>query len=279
MAKFLILFLTLFSVSGCALPVGSENDMANRNLENQTPIHPGAGIPAVVPIIPASGMWTGNNQLGALVQYAPNTQNRQTILKLPEWGPPEEWTISLFLRDQQQQFSALGIQAEIDFGVGGGTQQVIVDWANGVEITKTMNAVNIIASYTTNDFVGATEGPGLQLGVQLARGTRGGTQTPKVTIASELDLAATTTSAPLAIPPFVSEVFLVPISAPGGVYIDTVLLQGVSAPTGGFSTGQVRGSDIRLGINLPVVEATRFLTVTNGSGGAISVAVVGLLYG
>src|SRR6266700_163117 len=151
MAKFLILFLTLFSVN-CALPVG-EDDMSRRNLENAPVVHGPAGVPAVATVIPSNGSWTGNNQLGALVDFAPDSNARQTILKLDEWGPPEEWTISLFLRDQQQEFSALGIQAEINFGVGGGTQTVFVDWANGVEITKTMNAVNVIAQYSTNTFV------------------------------------------------------------------------------------------------------------------------------
>ena len=90
--------------------------MARRTLENSIAAPQRSGVPPVAPVIPSSGWWTGNNQLGNEVAFAPDANNRQTILKLEEWGPPEVWTVSLFLTHEIAAFNAFDVTAELDFG-------------------------------------------------------------------------------------------------------------------------------------------------------------------
>lgn len=138
--------------------------------------------PDMVQAVPAMPMdnaaWSGSNSLGNVVDYAPDTDNRQMILKLDEWGPPEMWTVSLGIDRPAPGNSGeahwFEIKALIDFGVGGSTQRIEVDWINGTELTVPMNAISVNAVY---------ENPtslleGMRLSVQIARGTRAGAYAP-----------------------------------------------------------------------------------------------------
>src|SRR5690348_14003177 len=111
----------LFILGACEPALDSQefgdDGMARRKLEN-TPVMAPHQLTPVAPVIPSNGSWTGNNQLGIELPFAPDSNNRQTILKLDEWGPPDVWTISLFTRDDLQVFQALGIKATIEFGAG-----------------------------------------------------------------------------------------------------------------------------------------------------------------
>jgi hypothetical protein len=115
---------------------------------------PGANN-AVNVIASKTGPWTGNNQLGIERAFAPDANNRQTILKLDEWGFPQLWTLALGLTYDAENYASsglvtgsFGIIAEVEFGTGGVTQQVEVDWKMGTSICLPMNAVNVVASFS-----------------------------------------------------------------------------------------------------------------------------------
>ena len=114
------------------------------------------GSDDAISIVPSKrGPWTGNNQLGIERGFAPDANNRQSILKLDEWGFPEVWTLCLGLTYDAELYGsgggitgAFGILAQVEFGTGGVIQIVEVDWCQGVSIPLPMNALNVIASYS-----------------------------------------------------------------------------------------------------------------------------------
>jgi hypothetical protein len=222
----------------------------------------------VAPVIPSNGCWSGDNQLGIFTQFAPDSNNRQTVLKLDEWGPPVVWTISLALRDSLQFFHAVQLKAIVEFGAGGSTQTVELDWDNGAQISLPMNALNVIAEVVNVDAF-TTEGPGLQLGVQIARGRRGGSVPPKLTLLSNQFLA-NLGQADVTIPPFATDLFAIP-SDPGTI-VDvydqnfTIQLWSGSTPGLGVVLGVLRGTELLAGRTLPVVAGARSARVTNASG-------------
>lgn len=169
---------------------------------------------AVSVISPKQGPWTGNNNLGIERYFDPDANNQQTILKMPEWGFPEMWTICLGMND----FSFLPnpdpigfeVTALIQFGIGGAMQEVEVDWLNGSAISLPMNAVNVVARYTfqeSNEF--SSSAPiDLRLRCTICRG-RSHFARPTRSIA----IGEGVTSIP--IPKFAKNVFVAPIvSAP-----------------------------------------------------------------
>jgi len=180
------------------------------------------GADNAVAVIPSKqGPWTGNNQLGIQRRFAPDDNNRQTILKLDEWGFPESWTLVLGLDFDVLQwhpspgFSAsFDITAVIDFGIGGVMQTVEIDWVNGAAIVLPMNAVNVVAQYNLDvatEAAGASEPPqDLKLRACVARGVLSQTQPTR---SFRIDLAAATGNASLDLPPFARELRLLPITA------------------------------------------------------------------
>lgn len=105
-----------------------------------------------LPIIPSKqGPWTGNNQLGIEREFAADSNNRQTILKLDEWDFPDVWTICLGMNDFTPTQGGFDVTALIQFGIGGVTQVVEVDWLNGSGISLPMNALNVVAQYNFID--------------------------------------------------------------------------------------------------------------------------------
>jgi hypothetical protein len=146
------------------------------------------GAADAIPVIPAKrGPWTGNNQLGIQRKFAPDNNNRQTILKLDEWGFPETWTLALGLDFDHTQWNPQGgltasfdVTAVIDFGVGGVIQQVEIDWVNGTAIVLPMNALNVVAQYNldvANEAFGDSQPPlDLKLRASLGRGVLTQTQ-------------------------------------------------------------------------------------------------------
>lgn len=132
---------------------------------------------------PASGYnypWSGSNNLGNVVDFDPHLNNRQTILKMDEWGPPEVWTVSLAITHDEwaaavrDETALLDITANISFGVGGSTQEVKLSWLNGTMISLPMNAISVTAEYPDlESFLGGDTAllpPNIRLSVQIARG-------------------------------------------------------------------------------------------------------------
>lgn len=124
--------------------------------------------------IPETGMWSGDNHLGVVTEVLPDANLRQTILKMPEWGPPCVWTVTLgedwtLVPNQYFEVTAL-----VNFGVGGSTQTAEVTWLSGTSFSLVMNAINIIAQYEAEYYGGPAPfipPDDLKLSVQVGRGT------------------------------------------------------------------------------------------------------------
>lgn len=184
--KTLFAFLILFALSGCLQPVetGDDDPMHPRSLENKPVQNPHELMP-VVPVQTAHGWWTNNNNIGNELPIDPDSTQRQTILNLPEMGPPQLWTISLYMVNNLELFNGFDVEAEINFGAGGTTQIVKIDWLNGTQITLPMNAVNVVAVFKNFDIL--ADGAGARIGVQVAKGNRpGGGEPPVLTISENL---------------------------------------------------------------------------------------------
>lgn len=121
-----------------------------------------------------TGPWSGFNQLGQEKAFAPDANNLQTALKLDEWGFPERWTLALGLDIPDSGLPAGGfdVTALVEFGAGGVTQRLEMDWLAGASITIPMNALTVVAQYS----FGRNEGgdpvlpEGLRLRTSLSRG-------------------------------------------------------------------------------------------------------------
>ena len=131
---------------------------------------------------PGHGPWSGSNNFGAEVVFAPDQENRQRIIKLPEWGEPVVWTVSLGIEYTEEAWPAGGpfgqrgfeIIGEVSYGVGGATQAIEVDWMQGTTFSVPMNAISVDAFYAFP--FDLSEGPkaalplDLRLSVLLGRG-------------------------------------------------------------------------------------------------------------
>lgn len=124
-----------------------------------------------VSIVPQKrGPWSGNNQLGIEREFAPDDNNRQTILRLDEWGFPDIWTVTLGLNDFTRTAGGFDVTAVLEFGSGGATQYLEMDWLCGSSITLPMNALNLVAQYNLIDGEVAGEVPDdLRLRVTISK--------------------------------------------------------------------------------------------------------------
>ena len=227
------------------------------------------GVPMTAPVIPRTGGWTGDNQLGNIAKYGPDKRGRQTILKMDEWGPPEIWTVSLYIEQALSDFDGFSVQAEIAFGVGGGTQIVNVDWANGCQISLPMNAINVQAIFSNVDI--NTEGAGLSLGVQIARGARGGQDLPRLTLEEGVAPGSPGSVFSGEIPPFAKRIVLVPDGTDLAEFYSTAtslrLLSGTGSGTP-IVTAYCEGSHpINNVISVPVTGSARYYEAQHSGAG------------
>lgn len=192
------------------------------------------GSSNAVSVVPTKkGPWSGNNQLGIERAFAPDANNRQTILKLDEWGFPQMWTLALGLTYDAEAYGSsglvtgnFGVVAEVEFGTGGVIQYVEIDWKMGTSIVLPMNALNVVASFSSVPTEGGEVAlpPDLRLRANVVHGAL--TQaSPTRTI----DLA--TTNGSTLIPPFAKRFRLVPHEDPFTFYtqVDTVVLTGTNS--------------------------------------------------
>ena len=266
--------LLLVACSG-AYPIESEQDMAHGDddmILTEDPFEfrargqdsPNPSI-IVEPIAPRRGPWSGNNQLGTTQPFSPDANNRQTILKLDEWGMPEVWTVMLGLDldlDGLAPGSFLDVKAVVSVGTGGTTQEFEVDWKNGVTFSAPMNAINIMARY---DNAANIDDSNLRLTATLGRGDFSGLP-PTFTPPSSVTLLAGATSALIEIPAFASELVIGNISLAYDplVFYDILDLNGASA----FQ--RYSGADmLALGGKVAMHNRSRFIQVRNTSASAV----------
>jgi len=163
---------------------------------------------------PKNGPWSGNNILGISFDYELIQGNRQitSVLKLPEWGFPEVWTVALGIDTSRVQFNlstGFEVTATLTVGSGGSTQEIEVDWNNGSLISLPMNALTVSARSTVGAIMpGAVTLGFARLTTTLSRGTRPGASWPTRSYQSGT-IAAGANSLFFEIPPFARRVDVV----------------------------------------------------------------------
>lgn len=250
-----------------------------RQLEEQGKLS--SGGPGAVPVNePMIGPWTGNNNLGRFIPISIDGTKRQTLLNLPEWGFPRQWTITLGITNEDHTSSSgfsYQITAEIEFGVGGCTQTVRCDWVNGTVLSVTANAINIIATFIG---VTAAELSKMKLGVSLSRYPRPGGLNPTITMLNSEVISGASNSGIILIPPFVKRVQLV-----SGEATAAGIAQFYSADTrfrlqsggGTIVVASKRGTDLQLVPGLDVVGSAREAVVFNDNVSALTCSMYGEL--
>ena len=244
---------------------------------------------------PPHGPWSSSNNFGAEVRFAPDEQSRQRILKLPEWGDPVVWTVSLGIDYSEDAWPAGGplgqrafeIIAEVSYGVGGATQTIEVDWIQGATFSVPMNAISVDAFYAFP--FDLSEGPraalplDLRLSVLLGRGGQS-TSVPATKFAPLLDgsplagldnnqLVAT----PARIPKFGKRLFLhSPVAAAnfGELVSGNNYLLFFSAPdvaTAAFLVATMRITSTVLLEGVQVPPFAKYVTLQNIGGGLTAV--------
>lgn len=230
---------------------------------------PTKGASHVVTIESQKGYWSGNNQFGNLALIEPDDNDQQTILKLDEMGFPRLWTVSLGiaigadLETWRLSGDGYSVQAIINFGSGGSTQQIICDWINGTQLSLVTNSLNIIARYENLD---PLEVENTRLSVQVGHGARSGRTAPVVTIAQNEEFSPTEDNF-YAIPPFVNRVKFLPASTPPNTEFFADFRFGIYTANSGAAQPivYVLGSEYRdlFPDGLPVAGGGRFVRVTN----------------
>ncbi len=237
---------------------------------------------------PMTGPWSGNNQLGISRPFSPDANNRQTILKLDEWGHPMVHTVTLGISYSEQawavsNFRFMGITAIINFGGGGSTQTVDINWQQGTQITLAMNAVNVIAEYNLQGGGAVLRVPtDLLLSAQVARGSIVGNQAaPQRTLPSfSVPSGIGGTSTFERIPNFAGRLYLTPVNtdfntlmaASGSSF--NILFMGADQPVA-FSSALI--STVRvdnyltasgLSTGIPIPGRARYMALQNIDGTA-----------
>jgi len=238
---------------------------------------------------PLHGPWTNSNNFGAEVAFSPGEDSRQRIIKLPEWGDPVVWTVSLGIDYTEEDWPNVGavrgfeIVGEVSYGVGGATQVIEVDWIQGTTFSVPMNAISVDAAYIFPFDVGAGPGPqqplDLRLSVLLARGGSS-TSIPPTKLAKLLDGSSLASlgnnqrvDPPARIPKFGKRLFLQSAVTParfsefvsGNNFIQFFSAPDVAASAALVATTRITSTVLHGGV--PVPPFAKYVTVENAGGG------------
>lgn len=169
-----------------------------RLFEN-VPVAPSKNGPMpVVPVEARSGPWTGNQGLGSARTWNPSLVGRQSIFKMPEWGMPRVWTVSLGIATPANVYSdgtLFDVTGTIIFGAGGATQTIEVDWIQGACVLLPANTIEVVASLHDQASVYTDE---INLSVLVAQGSVGVPSATRTVFAS----IPAGTSTVVIVPPF-----------------------------------------------------------------------------
>lgn len=245
------------------------------------------GVNVVAPVEPRQGPWTGNSSLGQGQAFAPDTNNRQSIIKTGEWGRPQVRTVSLALQYDRLAASNSGVNfnvvASVLCGVGGTTHEFEVDWDNGAEFSVPCNSVQITAIYGS-PFGGPFVPPSdLRLSAMVGEGRSW--CTPPTRTYSSLPTANGAYStfpdplggAPknyLVIPPYAKLLKVLPLNviAPnyGAVFAAANRLEFYASPAVPGDCGIWPGSQLAFQEGIPIPNGARIIRFFNGSGNTIN---------
>lgn len=120
---------------------------AARQVHRNTP-----GLPAYQRVpLRNNPMWSGNNEFGFQVAFAPDANNRQMVLKMGEIELPQVWSVMLAMDlppDANIPVGGFSVSAEVQAGSGGTVDTFEVDWNQGTSFSTIANALVINAVYT-----------------------------------------------------------------------------------------------------------------------------------
>lgn len=168
-------------------------------------------------------MWSGNNEIGNEVPFAPDANNRQMILKMGEWGPPKVWTGALGIIHSDITGSAtraLAIQAELQFGSGGIIQEAVIDWLEGTTFTMPFNSIVVTAVYAASP-VGLPTDIRLRATVGVGEKERGRPPIFSIQVPSMVTGGGTVQSDIFRVPAFAKSVMVVDRSTSNGSVYST----------------------------------------------------------
>lgn len=238
----------------------------------------------VSPVDTRHGPWTGNQVLGASRFWDPATIGQQTIFKLPEWGMPKMWTVSLGIDTTQAVWvgpTAFDLTAEIIFGSGGSHQSIEVDWVNGSSISLPASAIEVVARLYNDTHIPFASPSNVRLSVQVGHGAIG---VPSATRSYHIFCRSMTSSTPIRIPPFAkwfsilntSRLNLGQLSA----YAAQMEYALSTAPGGLNNVARIYGNMLPFhSCIIPVPATSRYFIVTNGGASDCNLtAVFGLAY-
>jgi hypothetical protein len=176
------------------------------------------GIGSVFPLPKRNDpIWSGSSEIGNEAIFAPSANNRQTILKMEEWGEPEMRTIALGMNYDRANAAPLTtawtVVAEIQFGAGGVTQVVEVDWRQGSSVSVVANAVVVNASYPFQEISGTSVPQDLVLRASIAKHASP-TSKPTRSFTRLTFNNAFATGPVIRIPPFAKNVKIFPETGP-----------------------------------------------------------------
>lgn len=213
------------------------------------------------------GPWSGNNQLGFESPFKPDAAQRQTVLRMDEWGMPEVWSIMLGLTVDESLIGTDGfnVVAEVSAGCGGIIQQFEIDWHNGAVFSCAMNAIDIVARY--DDPVG-TLADSLRLRCNLSPGKLS-LVPPTRTL--QISAASLATGDSIRIPPYAQRVTLMPDQTfmppvpPSLFYDPGNILQFERSQ--GATDGIVVSGDTWLSFSqgIPIPHGAREMSIYNGT--------------
>jgi hypothetical protein len=230
------------------------------------------------------GLWSGNNNFGFETRFLPNGGNRERIISLPEWGEPAVWTVSLGIEYSENAWPAAPSQgfevvAEVNYGTGGATETVLVDWIQGATFSVPMNALSIEAFYGAPVSESPPNRPNdVLLRVLIGRGSVStGISPTKFAPLLDGNTFATVTDdvrvvPPARIPKFGRRLLLVPLSpddaerlAYGATFVR--FFSAFDLTGSAFATGTYRIDSQNLISGFPVPPFSKYVTVENIGGG------------
>jgi len=229
-----------------------------------------------------TGEWSRNNQLGVELPFLVDVTHPQTILKLDEWGMPEVWTISLTLRLPRELVATelFDIVGNINFGAGGLTQTVQVDWVDDTIFSVPMNALNITASWSELATINGVPPPkGVQVGVIISPGSTTHGRATRTSLFGPLangDLVVNPLNVPPTFPPIPA--YAKSATVTGSSSASTSILYSSGATllffvnNGTAAPGTIQaipGNFLGPGVRVPIPANARYWSIANNSGGAM----------
>lgn len=212
-----------------------------------------------VQIVPQqSGPWSRSNQFGTEQPFAPDANNRQTILKLPEWGFPQVWSVMLSINPPSNAAANYLILANVEAGVGGTTDTFQLDWSTGTAFSVVANALNISAFYRVSSVIPND----LRLRVLVGRETLT-RSAPKRSFTGLLPPLGGTLQ--VSIEKYAKSLTLLPVSFTSNPYVATFLLQFRATDTSAV-LGEITGAQILAlgnGATVDVPGGANVLTIVN----------------